>query len=150
MAVEGQGRGQKTKLRGLDRRGGKTWRKGISRAARRLINEAAELGFDNLNASELIGAIRASTKLLEAGAGRGLEVAQSSRSRMRLARAAVQRAIEEAQARAERDRPKRTPYGNSGRNVSRLSPRIPNCSPVWSARRTSWRGSRGRGDRGDS
>ena len=31
-------------------------------------------------------------------------------------------------------RPRRQLYGNSGRNVSRLSPRIPTCSPVWSPR----------------
>jgi hypothetical protein len=68
--------------------------------ARRLINEAAELGFDNLNASELIRAIRASTKLLKPALD-GAWKRAVKQVEDETARAAVQHAIEEAQARAE-------------------------------------------------
>ena len=70
--------------------------------ARRLINEAAELGFDNLDASELIRAIRASTKLLKPALD-GAWKRAVKQIEDEAARAAVQRAIEEAQARAERE-----------------------------------------------
>ena len=115
--------------------------------ARRILDEAARLGFDDLDTAVLRDAIRASTKLDRSAVNSGWRAAKAKVEREAKQAEKEAKRRERSSARPRRrssvrpTRPRRTPSahrprrklcGSSWRSASRLSPGIPTCSTVWS------------------